>query len=479
MAIERTYNFDVTMMARHRSESSLRESLSQIVGAERVHLDISRRDELAWDALSEGRLHPLKTPPRALPLCVVEPISTAETQEIVRLANREKVPIVPYGGGSGLMGGALSTKPNIVIDLRRMSQIIQIDGESRMVRVQAGTVLEAVDQALTAAGFILGHDPWTVPVATVGGAISTNSVGYRAGLYGSMGEQVLGLEAVLANGEILRTRSVPKSSVGINLNALLIGGEGCFGIITEATIRIFPKPAARSLHAIRFDSFESGFNAIQELFQQRLRPALLDFGDGEGEDENAGLLYLAFEGNRKLVETEARLAIASCTHRGGVELRRSEAEEFWEGRHSIARQFVKNRRQRRERGRDGIFRDWIHVALPASKVLPFRSAALQVIKSHGVQLQESGLWVQPELFSMRLGADRREMPDAQLALEETVDELLRLVQKFGGSMEYTHGVGVKLAPLMAEEHGYGLELMRQIKRVLDPNNIMNPGKLGL
>ena len=104
---------------------------------------------------------------------------------------------------------------------------------------------------------------------------------------------------------------------------------------------------------------------------------------------------------------------------------------------------------------------------------------MEIIETHGVDLQESGLWIQPELFSMRLGIEDDGKNRAQLALEETVDELLRLAQKMGGSMEYTHGVGVKLASHMAEEHGYGLEVMRQIKKVLDPNNIMNPGKMGL
>ena len=104
---------------------------------------------------------------------------------------------------------------------------------------------------------------------------------------------------------------------------------------------------------------------------------------------------------------------------------------------------------------------------------------MELIGRGGVCLQESGLWIQPELFSMRLGIDDDGSGNGQLALETTVEELLRLVQQMGGSMEYTHGVGVKLAPLMAEEHGYGLEVMRQIKRTLDPNNIMNPGKMGL
>ena len=461
------------------NHSDLSAKLSKIVGAHHVHVDASHLDELSWDALSEGRLHPLRRPQPALPLCVVEPGTTSEVQEIVRLANEEKIPIVPYGGGSGLMGGALSIRPNILLDLRGMNQILEIDTLAHSARVQAGVVLEALEKRLNDASFILGHDPWTLPVATVGGAISTNSVGYRAGIYGSMGEQVLGLEAVMANGEILLTRGVRKSSAGINLNALLIGGEGCFGIITEATVRIFPAPQARLLSGFMFESFEQGYTAVQEMFLQRLRPALLDFGDDGEKHEPGAILYLGFEGNRDTEETEASRAQSICAQRGGNRLPDGEAEDFFRDRHVIARRFMQNRRQRRERGRDGIYHDWIHVALPASKVLGFRSEAAAIIERRGVRLQESGLWVHPELFSMRLGTEDDGTNQAQLRLEETIEELLRLAQKMGGSMEYTHGIGVKLAPLMAEEHGYGLEVMRRIKQALDPNGILNPGKMGL
>jgi FAD/FMN-containing dehydrogenase len=461
------------------SQTRLVEKVSGIVGAERVLTDRDRLDEHSWDALSEGRFHPLKKPDTTLPLCVVLPNSTAEVRQIVLLANEEKTPVVPYGGGSGLMGGALSIRPAIVLDLRRMNRILEVDAEARLARVQAGCVLEAVDKRLNQEGFILGHDPWTVPVATIGGAISTNSMGYRGGKYGSMGDQVLGLEAVLPNGEILTTRAVPKSSAGINLNSLFIGGEGCFGIVTEATIRIFPQPETRALHAIAFDSFEQGYGAIQKMFARGLQPAMVDFGDSEDKFDGVAVLYLAFEGVAAIVEAEEKIALSICDRGGGARLPVEQAEEFWRERHSIARRFMENRRQRRERGRDGVYRDWIHVALPASKVLPFRRAAMEIVAKRGVHLQESGLWVQPELFSMPLRIEEDGSKNAQLALEETVDELLRLVQKMGGSMEYTHGVGVKLAPLMAEEHGYGLEVMRKIKQVLDPNQIMNPGKMGL
>jgi FAD/FMN-containing dehydrogenase len=453
--------------------------LSTWIDPVRISTDSAQLDELSWDALSEGRIHPRHHPQLQSPICVVRPQSTDEVRRIVQFANVEKISIVPFGGGSGLMGGALSIRPSMVVDLRAMNRIPEIDVEARSARVQSGVVLESFDQKLNNAGFILGHDPWTVPVATVGGAISTNSVGYRAGIYGSMGEQVLGLEAVMPSGEILRTRAVSKHSAGLDLNALLIGAEGCFGIITEATVRIFPRPETRLFSGYLFSSFEQGYAAIQQMFQRRLRPAMLDYGDDEDRHEPGALLYLVFEGNEAIVTTEEKQAATICAEHGGKPLSRREPEEFWRGRHEIARRFMRNRRQRRERGGDGVYRDWIHVALPASKVLAFKRAAQDIIKRRNVRLEESGLWVQPELFSMRLSSDDDDTPNAQLVLEETIEELLRLVQQMGGSMEYTHGVGVKLAPLMAEEHGYGLDVMQQIKRALDPNNIMNPGKMGL
>lgn len=457
----------------------LAEKLCTIVDPARVVFDAERLDELSWDALSEARIDPRHRPATALPSCAVMPQSTEEVQRLVRFANAEKAPILPYGGGSGLMGGALSITPAILLDLRGMNRILEVDTGSRAARVQAGVVLEALDQKLNEKGFILGHDPWTVPVATVGGAISTNSVGYRAGAYGSMGDQVLGLEAVLANGEILRTRAVVKSSAGLDLKLLLIGGEGCFGIITEATIRIFPAPEKRRIHALRFASFESGYGALQEMFQRRVQPALLDFGDSGLKYDGQAVLYLAFEGIADIVASEARLALEISRRHGATDLPENEAERFWRERHTIARRFMQNRRERRQRGRDGVYRDWIHVALPPSKVLPFRAAAMAMVQRHGVELQESGLWIEPGLFSMPLAIAEGKAANAQLKLEETIEALLRLVQSMGGSMEYTHGVGVKLAPLMAEEHGYGLEVMRQIKKTLDPNNILNPGKMGM
>lgn len=460
-------------------DQKILDKLSRVVGPKQLVTEPERLEEISWDALSEGRIHPLKRPETALPLCVVLPASTAEVREVVLLANDERISIVPYGGGSGLMGGALSLQPGIVVDLRRMDQIVEVDREARAARVQSGVVLESLEKALNKKELILGHDPWTLPVATVGGTISTNSLGYRGGKYGSMGDQVLGLEVVLPNGEILRTRPAPKSSTGIDLKHLFVGGEGCFGIITDATLRVFPQPEKRALSGFRFISFEQGFAAIQKIFGRGVKPALLDFGDDASKVHGGAVLYLAFEGPREVVEAEEQIVLAICDQGGGEGLPREEAERFWRERHVIAYHFMRSRGQRRGPSGDGVLRDWIHVALPASRVLVFRKSAMEIIAKRRVRLQESGLWTQPELVSMRLAVKAEESQQAQAVLEDTVEELLRLAQKMDGSMEYCHGVGVKLAPLMAEEHGYGLEIMRGIKKILDPNNIMNPGKMGL
>ena len=215
------------------------------------------------------------------------------------------------------------------------------------------------------------------------------------------------------------------------------------------------------------------------MVPQALDQAGPDFGDDAECLESGAVLYLGFEGNQASVDVDAKRALEICDSHGAHRLADRDAEIFWRNRHAIARRFAQNRRERRERGKDGNYRDWIHVALPASKVLQFRKVSAKIIEDHGVRLLESGLWVQPELFSMRLGVEDDGSRNGPLFLQQAIQELLGLAQKMGGSMEYTHGVGIKLAALMAAEHGYGLKIMRQLKKTIDPNNVLNPGKMDL
>ncbi len=464
--------------------------LALIVGPEGVS-DSTRELLLhASDALRPTRHFPGSDSLTPHPEWVVWPRTAAQVQELVLLAGRTRTPLVPYGGGSGLMGGALPSRGGIVVDMRRLNRVRTIDAEARTATAEAGVVLEDLNSALCPHGLVLGHDPWTVPVATVGGTISTNSLGYLGAQYGSMGQQVLGLEVVLPDGSLVTTRPVPKSSTGPSLHHLFIGTEGCFGLITAATLRLFPIPEKRLLYALQFSGFEEGFRAIQGMFAIGLTPALMELGEeyptvlprgwGRRPAAEGGELYLGFEGPSEVVDAQAKRALSICALHRGVEMPSEEALAFWEGRHAAAERFAANRETE---GRAPYFQaqgegplvDYLHVALPASRVLGFRVQAMRVAYQNGVQVRECGLWNRPELFSMVL-VDPTGQPGL---LSRAVDRVLMLAQDVGGSMEYCHGVGLRLAHLMRREHGRGLDVLRRLKAAVDPQGIMNPGKLGL
>lgn len=462
--------------------------LAEVLGPEGFSNTPAERRRHAADALRRDRAGDAGA---AGPAWVAWPRTPGEVQALVRLAAATGTPLVPYGGGTGLMGGALPGAGAIVVDLTRMDAVRQISAEDRTVTAEAGVVLGDLDRSLAPAGLMLGHDPWTVGVATVGGTISTDSLGYRGGQYGSMGQQVLGLEAVLPDGSLITTKPAAKRSTGPGLHHLFIGGEGCFGIITAATLRVFPLPEARSLHALRFPDFDTGFAAVQALSDAGLVPALLEYGEefaapappGRRAATGAGgsaVLYLGFEGYRELVRAQVRRALTTCRTRGGMALPPAVAREFWDIRHAAAERFVARRDATGvppllQPAEPGPVADFVHVALPASQVPGFRRHCLALAAAGGVLVRDCGLWNRPELFSLVLVE-----PGGNTAkLRPVVDAVITAAQDAGGAMEYCHGVGVRLAGFMEREHGAGLDVLRAIKRALDPQGIMNPGKLGL
>jgi len=440
------------------------------------------------DGLRPSRGYRERTRLGTQPLCVVRPRSTADILALVEWANASRVPLVGYGGGTGLMGGAMLRGDGVLIDFREMNRILAIRAEDHQAVVQPGVVLGTLEDALHGCGLTLGHDPWTLHIATVGGTISTNSLGYRGGQYGSMGEQVLGLEVVLPNGQLLRTRAVPKSSTGPNLSQLFSGGEGVFGLITEATLRVFPAPEARALLAFAFPTFPAGFAAVLEMAAAGVQPAMVELDEdfpethlirGRPQTDHPITLYLGCEGFQELVEAQRARACAICQRHGAKDLGEPVAHAFWEGRHRTADRFQRERLTNLKRGvldtRPANTFDYIHVALPRSHVLPFRERALELCEERGVTVTQCGIWTRPELFSMALYNEHAETE----ALAETIDALLMLAQDLGGSMEYCHGIGVRLAHLLERELGTGLSLLRALKRNVDPQDILNPGKLGL
>lgn len=467
-------------------------ALCAALGRERVVTDRSRLARyrgIAW-GVATSRL-PLSRP-LGPPLAAALPRRTEDVVAIVELAQQAGIPMVPYGAGTGVHAGAAPVEGAILIDLGAMQRTLSISQTDRLARVEPGVILGDLDREARSHRFMVGHDPWSQPIASVGGAVSTNGVGYLAGKYGSMGDQVVALEVVLATGEVLRTRPVPKSSTGPALRHLFIGAEGVFGIITEVDVRLFPIPERRALAAYRFPRFEAGLDAVLEMAAISLRPSMIDFEEAElcraelrlGMLEDLpSLMYLAFEGFEQEVAAQLARADEICRGCGGEPMEAAEALEFWETRHESADRYVRARDMdpeglawpERTRQRSS----YLNVGLPPSAIQEFRRRAAAELAGYGLVVTASGLWGMPELFSVRFEHQAAGEPRAAEELDAGTDLGLRIAQELGGTMEYCHGVGLRLAHLMGFELGTGLEVLRRIKQALDPQGLLNPGKLAL
>ena len=463
------------------------EDLKRIVGSEGVTDQADRMSRYIGDALGPYRAFSAVARLHATPCAVVWPSNARQVSGILQYAQQSSIPVVPYGGGSGVFGAATAIQDGIVMSLDRMNKVIDVSSRDQAARFQAGVVLEDAARALGGAGMLLGHDPWSRPIATVGGAISTDGVGYTAARYGSMGDQVLGVEAVLADGEIVQTRATEKPTNGLSLNHLLIGTEGTIGVITEATLRTYPQPEERLIAGIEFPTFESGFHAICRLYEEGVRPTMVDYGTESSSDDRStsgeeATLYISFEGFREDVEVHWSRTINVCLRYGGREGSKEEAERFWRTRHSHGKRYKRNVLEIQDpataRREASSFRmDYLHVALPVSNVLEYRKNCQILFDDKGIEVREWSIWARPEFFSFLIVQAEDDSGTTSHHMENVVDNALSMAQELGGSMEYCHGVGVKLSHLAEAEHGSGLHVMRRIKRSIDPNSILNPGKL--
>ena len=460
-------------------DSSAIESLAQIVGQDNLLTSPYDLDRYSADALNPFRAFGAEAEFDRLADLVVRPGSTEEVSRIVSQAHHQGTPLVPYGGGTGVMGGTLPIRGGIIVDMGRMNRVLEVRPTDLTAQVEAGIVLQDLVDVLATHGLMPGHDPYSVPIATIGGAISTNGVGYRAAAYGPMGEQVVGLEVVLPDGRVLTTKSVPKYSSGPNLNQLFIGSEGAFGIITEATIRVYRQPEAQVFATVAFDSFDHGFNAAVELLALGIHPALLDLT----EEDDGIQLHLLFEGFKEGVAAEEQRSMEVCAQLGGRALGSEPTLLYWRDRHQSGTSYKLNAlgKPRQVRWNRTGWRgfDYLHLGLPISQVLEYRRGSEKILARYGVRVVEYAIWSRPELFSMLIVADPDSDNNYRDRLSQAVEEVLRLAQDMGGIMEYCHGVGIKLNHLLAREMGIGHDVIRTIKQALDPENIMNPGKLGL
>ena len=459
----------------------LRDDLARALGADRVSWDDATLAEHAHDTwpLALLRIHQGRLTTR--PACVVRPSSTEEVAAVLRYANERRVPVVPFGGGSGVSGGVLPDAATIVVDLRRLDQMLELNETALQVRVQAGMYGHIFEDALQARGYSMGHWPQSVALSTVGGWVATRAAGQYSTRYGSIEDMLLGLEAVLADGRIVRIKSTPRRAAGPDPRYLFLGAEGTAGIVTEATLKVFPLPDSRRLMTFAFPDFDSGLQAMRDILRAGWRPPVLRLYDamesgrhfGQWQQEDRCILLVVTEGPPALTAVEAEACQAACTGHGGESVGEAPVQHWLAERNNVPSlmSFVER----------GFVLDTIEVATEWDRIHALYAevtAAMRTVKnlivisghtSHG--------YAQGTNIYFTFVAKPEDPASAEPLYLECWKQAMEATLRVGGTICHHHGIGRLRAPWMAAEHGSALDLLRMVKHALDPNGIMNPGAL--
>jgi D-lactate dehydrogenase (cytochrome) len=453
------------------SDSTVRD-LSAIVGPEFTSVKAADREYHARDQ-SFHDAHP--------PAAVVWPATAQEVSAVVKYANEHTIPVTAWGAGTSMEGNPIPVYGGIVIDLLRMDKILKVYDEDFQTDVQPGIKYKDMNAKLAQHGLFFAPDPGAN--ASIGGMIANNAAGTRTPGYGATRDNVLRLELVLANGGIVRTgtRSV-KTSSGYDLLHLFVGSEGTLGIVTQATLRLRPIPAHFSALVVTFESVAAASRAVAGIMGAGLRPVALEFLDsntarelnttGEFELQAKPILIMEFHGGSEIALREELTVVEEiCRDEGAIGVQsgvgRAARDHLWKMRHSTYEVLVRN-----NPGMSFLVCD---VAVPVSRYPDLVASCdreLQSLNLPGWSMVGHAGDGNLHPLVPYLPGDPASYERAQAALANMV----RTALEMDGTATGEHGVGLGKIKFMAEEHGTSLELMRTLKRTLDPNGILNPGK---
>ena len=415
------------------------------------------------------------------PLLVLRPETTDQVSKIVARANETKRAIVARGAGTSLTG-ASSSHGGIVVDFTRMKKILKIDTVNWYAHCEAGVVLEDLNEELKKYGFFFPPDPGSTPWCTIGGAIAENSGGMKCFRYGTVKDWVLSLKVVLADGSVVKFgEPLPKNRVGYDFVHLMCGSEGTLGLITEAWVKITPLPVKNSEHKrllVFFDSWALAGTAIQRLRENRIQPILLEFMDRETmHSVNSAFPELAVPEDEAIlfIEIDARMKelLEICKESGatGSYVAVDEADE----------ERLYNARMLNYMGLKSLDMD-LHtedVVVPIDKLVEYLEFVKQVSKKYHLRIPTGGHAgdgnVHPSILYDEKSEESRQAADLAFA------EICNYAIEVGGSVTGEHGIGEQKilfaeAQLLKSNGRAALDLMKQLKKQWDPNNILNPGK---
>jgi glycolate oxidase len=456
-------------------EPRVRESLREIVGEENFTDSLIDLIAYAKDA-SEFKQRPD---------AAVWPVNRDQISAILKLANKEKLPVIARGAGTSLAGLAVPQEGGLILDLARMDQIIQINIEDRLAIVQPGVVYDDLARALAPHGFFFPPDPASSAVCTLGGNVATNAGGIKGAKYGTTKDYVLGLEVVLANGQVLHTGSKCMKSVsGFDLSRLFVGSEGTLGVITEITLKINPRPPLTQTAMATFNVLEDAGKAVSEIMYSGILPSALEVADqqtltaiNQNTDLNLpeveALLVAEVDGYTR-VETEFQLAkiIGIFEKNNASTVRKAESQEeaeaLWTARKSAYGVTA--------RINNNLFVE--DLSVPMSKMAHILRVISDIAEKYDLKIPTVGHVGDGNLHPV-ISFDGTN-PEEVKRVEEATEELFEKVIELGGTLTGEHGIGLAKAPLMHLEHeDVAMDVMRSLKGLFDPNNILNPGKMGL
>jgi alkyldihydroxyacetonephosphate synthase len=467
------------------------QALTKIVGAGAVTPQAEARTKYAndqfWYAIAAtGAGRSISCPDVA-----VTPTTTEQVAAIVRLANELRVPITPWGGGSGVQGAANADQGGIVLDLRGMQRIRAVDEKSLTCTVEAGMSCRDFEAEMNKRDWSFTHYPASTEWATIGGSIAARGSGVLSSKYGKIEEHVLSVEWVTPTGEIVNTPNVPRHAVGPVLTQLLVGAEGIFGIITAATVKLHLLPKKRVFGVFAFDSLSDGIEAGRRIMVTGLKPPVIRLYDVHAASHSLSravdtaldkaTMVLMFDGEyAELVELEAKFAFGICRECNGAELPASIGEIWWERRYVFyyppyAPELPSIW------GTVDVVADFEHIEQVYHATTEAIRAACpeQWNISLNTHLSHWYEWGSMIYARMKIPAGPENLDEAKALHDAIFKAGVEAAMKAGAVMNDHHGVGLRLEPYMAAQYGDGMKALTNIKRALDPNNILCPGKLGL
>ena len=457
-------------------KNSLIKDLKKALTPDNVLSELEERYAYAQDASNQRNI-------TGLPDVVVFVESIEQVQAVVRLARKYKIPIICRGAGTNVVGACRAEHGGIVLNFSKMNKILDISLENMTATVQSGVVLGELQKAVDKIGLFYPPDPSNLAVSTIGGSIAQSSGGAKTFKYGTTKDYVIDLKVVMADGEILRTGSnTIKNATGYNLNSLFVGSEGTLGIVVEATLKLIPKPEAKRVMMSYFDTVQSAVEAVNSIIEQRIFPTTLDFMDKNAIqtvekfypagllcDKEAALI-VEVDGFKTAIEYQQKVIVSIFEKCGASAIQYSssddEYEKIWRARRSSMGACAKLK--------PNVTTD--DVIVPRKNLSKLVLGIREICKKYNLDVCMVG-HVGDGSIHPQIPIDYRD-EDEYNRYKSAKSEIYEITASLGGILSGEHGIG-------AEKRDYidkvvspeALKYMRQIKKIFDPENILNPYKI--